>query len=320
MFFVRLVKYLVVFGVGYALARHFDSMSPRFVAAILGIFGLLAAIGVAQYFDLFSINARLSPRYDDATLLQDGASWRRAFGTVGNSNYFGFLCAVGATIAAWSALTIRRVLVIATAAGVGFLCLLGVLASGSRGASLALGAMLTVVVLTGIAGARQRRRLLVGGLILAAAGPALVNFLGTMPFASRFFFVWGVQDSNSLVSVGLRRQLWEAEIERLNGHWLFGLGPQKGQLVQWVDNDFLRITREFGIVTSIPYLVALSVGALLLLRGALRNDDEGGRSRLALALVAGIAAMGVSADVFYHEQSMAVVLVVLGLFVPRRIQ
>ncbi|MCP9487171.1 MAG: hypothetical protein MSC30_15080 [Gaiellaceae bacterium MAG52_C11] len=316
MFLVRLAKYLVVFCVVYVLATCFDVRSARFASAVLGLFGVAAAVGIAQYFNLLAINARLSPAYDDAALLQSGASWRRSFGTVGNSNYFGFLAAVGAAFAIWAALTMRRG-IIAISAIVGSLCLFGVLVSGSRGAFLALGAMAAVILLTGIAGMKQRRRLLIGGTVIAAAGPTILNFLGAMPFANRFFFVWGVQDSNSLISIGLRRQLWEAELDRLEGHWIFGIGPQKGQLIQWVDNDFLRLTREFGLVTSIPYIALLTIGALLLLRRSFGAENFGGASLLSLAVLVGIATMGISADLFYHEQSMAVALVLLGLYIPR---
>jgi hypothetical protein len=102
-------------------------------------------------------------------------------------------------------------------------------------------------------------------------------------------------------------------------NWLFGLGPAKGVLTQLVDNDFLRITRDFGIIVGILFVVAITLFVGRAIWCALRGDVRAQFSAMVSAvLFVATLVMSITADVLYQVQIMSVILLVGGILVGSR--
>jgi O-antigen ligase len=280
------------------------------------IFGLFAAVGIAQYVGFHTINTWLSVHYGDATLLQTGVSWRRAFGTVGNPNYFGFLSGVGAAVALSQVLArggLRKSL--GLAAPFLFVCTAGVFVSGSRGALIATAAMLLIVLLVEARTAETVIRAIAIIVPLVVILPTFVDLIRGLPVADRFFFLWKTNNGHAVLGLQERKAIWQQALAQIHGHWLFGIGPQKTTLVQWVDNDYLRVTREFGLITAVPFTLFLIAAAIVLVRRVYTAQVNPRAGGLLAALSIGLLVMGAAADVFYQVQVMDVLMLCAGMLI-----
>src|ERR1039458_1183901 len=143
---VRLGEYWAMFTVAAWLTRSCDAQQQwTVVVGFQLIVATVALIGIAQYLDVLSMN-RLTAVYGQVTLLANGLEARRAVGTLGNPNYFGFTCALVSCVA--FATLLRRAPRIATLTSTGTLAssIGGMFVSGSRGAVLSATAMATILV------------------------------------------------------------------------------------------------------------------------------------------------------------------------------
>jgi O-antigen ligase len=280
------------------------------------IVAFVAFVGIAQYLDILSMN-RLTAAYGKITLLANGVEARRAVGTLGNPNYFGFTCAIGSCIAFATFLRRAPRLATFTSAGALALAIAGMLVSGSRGAVLSATTMVAILVGNGLVGQFSRTRALTATALAAVSAGLALGFLNSLPIVKRFSLFTGTANasSNSRASILTHRTSWDQALEVIRGHVMFGAGPSKPVLVQWVDNDMLRMTREFGIVGLACYVSLLLWLAWRLVTTNLTTPVGEKRwcASIGLALVGGLFVMGLTADVFYNERVMSMILVLAGL-------
>lgn len=312
-FFPRLVRYALFALVARECARETARSSVQLATA--GVLGLFALVGLAQYLGYaeatrFFYNPSANDR---AALLLQGASWRRAIGPIGNANYFGFLSAIGVALAAAALLAgsngFRARLLAAMS---GLACLSGVVVSGSRTALVACLAMALVLVLAGSANGQVRRNVLLLSAAAAAGSWTVLKALRGQPVMARFDAL--LHGSSQVVSFGERRAVWADALSSVQGHSVFGIGPGKGVLAQWVDNDYIRMFRDFGAVGAGCY-AALLLAALwyFLRRGTMLVGPGRAESAIAAALITGLLVMGAASDVFYETQVMGVIFALLGV-------
>lgn len=322
-FFVRLVKYALFAVVGRELAIRIDPRSENLLFWVSAIFGVFAVIGIAQYYGYGpAISHFGSASPSRAALLTQGVSWRRAIGTVGNANYFGYLCAVGLALSATYLLHCKSWIRRAAVSACSSVLIGGVLVSGSRTAVFAALVMTALVIVS--VGARPEvwRNAALTLATLGAALPVAAGAFQHQPILDRFRFLWSSASQSGLGSLSERRAAWSGAFAQLRGHWIFGLGPGKGVLIQWVDNDVIRILRDFGALGAGAY-VALAAAAVLawIKRPAGPAPVVAGGFGLAATLVVGTVVMGAASDVFYETQVMGVIFILLGvLTAPSRVE
>jgi hypothetical protein len=313
-FFIRLGKYMLMVLIVRHLAALTGGLRARLVSVVAVLIAGFALIGLAQYFGFAAAIRAFPAPTSRSDLLLSGASWRRAVGSVGNSNYFGFICSLGCVVAAAQIAHARTALRQQTIAGLALAtCAAGVLVSGSRTALLAGSLMFAVVILPALRHMRLWRNLAIVVLVIIVGTAIFGGTFQNQPIVGRFDLWSSSSSGDTLVSFSQRKQVWAGALEQVQGHWLFGLGPGKGVLSQWVDNDLIRMFRDFGAAGASAYAFVLVwwTRRLVTLR-RVRGGVPGGHL-LALAVVVGTATMGGGSDVFYQPQVMGIVLLLLGL-------
>lgn len=211
---VKLALFWVLFRFGL-LAGAAPGGRRRAFTALFVAGSLSALVALAQYFDWLGVVGRTghwwAPPHHLRTLTRDG----RAFGTVGNPNYFGVMMALLA-VAALAGVGLTPSPLRARGKGWAYFALilaaLGVVLSGSRGA---LGALIVAGgALWAIALLRRAfsRRLIVGSATLAAAFAAAVLLVELFPRGREDYLtrVAGALSPTSDSSLALRLERWRA--------------------------------------------------------------------------------------------------------------
>lgn len=226
----KLGLYWALFRVGLAGGATPTGRRMAFVAlCAAGVLSVL--VGAAQYVDAGGIAARIGGWWAPAQHLRALERDGRAFGTVGNPNYFGALMALLATmgVCAWpvsrrsvpavhppafGSRPLRAVVVLAVAGGA-----LGVVLSGSRGALAMLIAATTVLSGLGLVRGIPRRPLATGLLLLAAAFVAAVVLVEAFPRGRQDYLtrVGGALSPTADGDLALRIERWRGFLGRRPG-------------------------------------------------------------------------------------------------------
>lgn len=238
------------------------------------------------------------------------ADWTgRPFSTFGHPNGFGFYCAIVTAMLFSVILRSDDGLKRKVAAGLSFLGVIGVLSSDSRGAWMALAAVVVILTLVGY----LRARYLLIGIVLALLIMYALSALNPAGFSHASEF--GDE------TIGTRMQLWRAATVMFFSHPLTGIGWMNfsARLPSFVDwrffptdhahNIYLSFLAETGVIGFLLFFVPIAV--------VLGRAAKSCRSSTAsLAGFLGLTVFLVHGMVdltFYAPQSMLACGVALGL-------
>lgn len=256
---------LVFYFLGFLLPKN-----RRVVQWVVAIF-LLAGVALALHgLYQYATNAPMPARWVD--LREVGSISTRAYSIIGNPNGLGAFLLVGALLSLSLALTRRlgksRRAVMAIVCAVH---LAGVAVTFSRGAWLGLGAgILALIVLA-------HRRYLAP---LVAVG-VLGWFVIPQQFINRLTFAFSSAYIAKSLTAG-RLYVWKMAVDDIAAHPLFGLGlgtfgGTSAALFSysrlWVDNFYLQLGAEGGLLLLALFLWVLVRGAKGLLKGHSMTSD-----------------------------------------------
>lgn len=212
----------------FALVAGSSERGQRAVLTALLAAGVCSALfALMQYFDWFGVRGRFggwwAPEQHLRALARDG----RAFGTVGNPNYFGALMAlvvvVGLAARAWLPDVSRRIAMGGVAAGA-----LGAVLSGSRGALALLIVAICVVWAAALWRRQADRGLFRATALLCAAFAVSVLLVETFPRGREDYLsrVGGALSPTGDSALALRLERWRSALGWWSGRVTAGVpGP-----------------------------------------------------------------------------------------------
>lgn len=210
---------------------------------------LSALFGFAQYWNVWNVNARLTPLYA-TTQLRGVEIGHRIVGTTPNPNVFATMQSMLVISAIYNAMRrpFRQQLVYFVLAGVG---LFAIVLSASRGTLLALGLALTYALSFGWRRSYDGEQGLGRGWGVAA--PLLLVTLVAVSLAlmpeqvsSRMLSLTDITSDESSMA---RLDNWQDHYDRVGSHiWFLGAGPLKREISSIMDNEWLLILLRYGLV------------------------------------------------------------------------
>ncbi len=315
MILVRYVVYIATLFAGIAVGLSSTRINILWYVA-LGLIILIIAISFAQYFNIGRINTIMIPIYtvaDRYSVLEEGLSWRRIIGTMGNPNYWGFFIGSGLILSAYMCLQKR--LLFAAPTLLLFVC---IIMTGSRTSLLAaLLAIITSALVIASTGKRLNLKTFTPVLLTAA-------ILGGMYIAYSYFTADYYEShdrfsTNNLGTLELRMKWWGQVLSTMLAEpytFVLGRGPNKLENVRYGDNIYILYLRDFGLIGLGLYLMFLRLVTRTLLqltRQLARNNPA--LSQLAavtLLLFVQLATFDMAADGWFNVRIAELLLFCYG--------
>lgn len=285
-----------------------------FRVTILAGVAVVVTVSIAQYFYpggmLGAVTLDIYGRPDYLGMIR--VATRRITGTMENPNYWGFYASALLLVSVvYLAFAKRRLWGIAAG-----LLLWVVILTGSRTAVLApLIAWIGLIVLMVAVGHERISRSVVVTctlLVLVAAVLYLVMAQGGYEYAGRF----AIENTRTL---DYRLQHWGRiwnEIEGDLARLLIGSGPRKAEGPLWVDNMYLRLLSNYGVMAAGAYMALVWTGIRRLV-SLLHGASHQVRLHLAIAVLVWLlmATFDLVADTWFNVRIASLVLFLHGFMV-----
>lgn len=317
------VKYYVLFLIIYNLKIVEEIFFEDCLRVIVWLGVVSGLIAFGQYFNTFRINSWLTPYYISQEFyldfLNQGAVLRRTIGTSFNPNHFAFLLSfpiISASVLVWVYKKKRYIipLLFLYLAMITTLSRTGIVVSAF---SVIFGYILWVKIKKSYF-----------SMILMVITLALIIIVFRNLFSS---YEWPIYErfsgsqleisgSNSLSArIESWKIFWEWFVD-LPQIWTFGIGPQKGSEVGYIDNQYISLIRQFGILG----LFSITCIQLCIMRHAFQyffksNNVEGKAVSLVIVcLLTSLLSFQMTAEAFNDLQNMSIVLVFVAIFYKKR--
>lgn len=330
--FVKIIKAWALFRL--ALCPWSDKELIGMAKTLLWCLLISAFVGVVEWQDWQGLKEILQSIY--AVETGNEGTWRM-IGTVGNSNYYGFLMAMGLALAvnlwnynqrrSWR----RRAMVLFG------LCGMTLFLTHSRSAILAsvlaicFSVFLRIPRLRYKSAWRMLRRvrwqlILIIALTIAASfwtwqqfqvvetltSPKELSLYNQNPIRRSLYRL-----SKSREGLDIRMELmWRRNFPLIKQSPIFGWGPAKSTQSTVTDNGFLLTIRRYGFLGLLSFLLLYWQVSLVLFRVLRANTAHSIRSRFAittLALIVGYLAANLFVEVFYNLQLMSWLWLLIGI-------
>lgn len=303
----RYVFYAAALLTGAAWARAAQASDRLHNAFVVSFALFVIAVTIAEYFNIGGINSFLLKLYKPSSdALAMGHMTRRPGGTLGNPNYWGFICGMLLLYCVYRVFVRREFLWFLLVAGL----LLAIILTGSRTALIApVGAWF--VFATALAFKGQRKLLFLSAPLFVALALFSVGF-AIASLGYEFIGRFSVENTDTL---DLRLIHWQFELAKIPdtiSAFILGMGPSKAVASPWADNMYLMLIRDFGYGALVVY------GAFLIwcIRRLFQMYMSGyGRESLsAWALLAWLmmTIFNITADAWFNVQVASLVLLLHG--------
>jgi len=316
--FGKLLEYFLVFALVANLDISPNEMKHYYKIALV-VFLCSAFFGIAQYLNLGSINAIISPYY---TLTQIGGLLvhKRIIGTTGNPNAFGALMVLASSLAFSGVLFFKK----KTMHLFSWICfavfVLSIVLTLSRSAIIAL--IIAICFLTlfkyplifGIK--RGIKKLLIGIPITIVIILIVIKIVPEKLFfrISQLGNIWNTTSWQArIVNWKVNYDLWKLSP-------LFGWGPGKATMTTIVDNEWLLLLRRYGLVGVIIFILWFA-NFYFGLSKVYRSSSSAEVRALTVALQSTLLACAVymiPAAIYHSLQLMPILLIFLGLAYSQR--
>ncbi|QPK62725.1 O-antigen ligase family protein [Methylomonas sp. LL1] len=252
----RYLYYMALIVFGGIIATK---IKPGFLLRLF-IFLLATAIisvSFAQYYNILGINKIIVPLYTSSgaaeSLLHD-EFWRRVTGTYGNPNYWGFAMGIISATSFYFIYFKKKII------GVPYLLLsiISVIFTGSRAALIS---TIVSIFFSTIFILHQERKLKNIFLFMVAASVSV----GLLYFIFTNFIQYenkGRFDSTNVATLDSRIEYWLQILESIQKstvNILIGYGSSKGVSIQYGDNMYIRMLRDYGVIGLSTYIAFLFV-------------------------------------------------------------
>ena len=291
--------------------------APLMLIAVI----VVAAIAISQAYNLLGVNDYLSPLYIERefilSMVRRTTSFRVA-GTIGNPNHFGFMETMVVSFLLSAVLFCQQRLnrialgALLSALALSLFC---IFLTASRTATVAVAGSAAFILATFLFSGRTvglPRRLL--SILLA-----LALVIAILPFAhDRFFSVMrSLLDPSGigqLSTVEARVVAWRTAMEQIRTSPIVGWGMATGNLAGPVDNDYLLLLRQFGIV-GLAVLVLLFTHVFRTagrLAAGGRNPLRTAYGRAVQGILVALALYSFTAGAFENQQLMVILWILVG--------
>jgi hypothetical protein len=249
------------------------------------IFGLslsvvITAISIFQYFNLLNLNSFILPSSGRAELLREGVYWKRTVGTIGNPNYWGFVISVALALFTYMVFWRGRLFYLPLFLGL----LVSLVLTGSRSALICWvsGTIIGGVVVAFIARETPRVGVSVAAVLVLVTGIYGLGLTDYYENKERF----SATNVDTLVGrMTVWEQAWQTTTQDFRT-FLLGQGPRKGvDTLHWGDNSYVKIFRDYGVVSLGLYLSLLWVMLQRTLRHVRTQDGDGKAWAIVLLVV-----------------------------------
>jgi O-antigen ligase len=306
MIILRYAYYIAILGTGVYLGYRVKSLKPLYL--LFGVFAISApALSLLQYFNFADVNRITVALYEpDNQALLHGESWRRVSGTMGNPNYWGLMLAVNAVTAIIVAITRRKYTLLLIAA-----CnLTALFTTGSRSA------LLTAVIVLPIVWVISESKTIFSIKLIAMTGIGAGIMLIAFALATYFQVEADRYVGGDLTTMWGRIRHWGDAIAMMFAvpyQLLIGKGPTKLQNIDWADNMYVRMLRDFGLVgLSIYAAFCLVVLKRLWCLSKTVSDDQKILLIAVTAFWCGILVIDMSADSWFVVRLAGLFLILYG--------
>lgn len=281
---------------------------------IQALFLVSAVLGIFQYFNVFNINAHITPLYLKTSYASSIAGGR-VVGTTSNPNYFGMLMLLGTCLALAAFLWARswryRWLSLLSLV----ICVLSMLLAASRTVLAIFPFAILFIVIRFIVQSRMdRKRLKLIGY--AAAGSIAVLVLTLILLPNSWFTRMGdLLDILESESMQLKFQNWQEHWNLYLQSPVFGHGPAKGLISLNVDNEWLLFLARYGIAGPILVFM-LGVAMFRETNRLFRSTPSSAAGGFGVALqsfLLAVVVFMVVAAIYHHQQLMAILLLLVGM-------
>lgn len=279
----------------------------------LAVSFLIATISIFQYFNILKVNSVLLPSSGVAEWLRDEVSWKRTVGTIGNPNYWGFVISVCLAMLTHLVFWRGRILLLPLFLGL----LVSLILTGSRSALIC---WVSGTIIGGILVASFARELPRTGMSLTAT---LLLTIGASGLGISDYYENKGRFSVSNVDTLMGRvAVWQMSLQESSEDLrtlLIGQGPRKGvDTLHWGDNSYVKIFRDYGLVSLGLYLTLLAVMFKRILK-KLRVQDEEGRawSIVSLFVLLQWCVFELSADTWFFVRVSAPVIALYTFVIAR---
>lgn len=236
----------------------------------LGLSVVITVISIFQYFNLLSINSFMLPSSGAAELLREGVFWKRAVGTIGNPNYWGFVISVALALITYMVFWQGRLLYLPLFLGL----LVSLILTGSRSALICWvsGTVIGGIVVAFIMKETPRVGVSVVATLVLVIGVFGLELSAYYENKERF----SVANVETLVGrMNVWEQAWQTTTQDFRT-FLLGQGPRKGiDTLHWGDNSYVKIFRDYGAVSLGLYLSLLWVMLKRTIRHARTQSGDG---------------------------------------------
>ncbi len=282
------------------------------------IFGLIlsvviTAISIFQYFNLLNVNSFILPSSGSAELLREGVFWKRTVGTIGNPNYWGFIISVALALLTYMVFWRGRMFYLPLFLGL----LVSLILTGSRSALICWlsGTMIGGVVVAFIAKEVPRVGIAVAAALVLVTGVFGLELTDYYENKERF----SVTNVDTLVGrMTVWEQAWLTTTQDFRT-FLLGQGPRKGvDTLHWGDNSYIKIFRDYGVVSLGLYLSLLWVMVKRTLRHVRTQNGDGKAWAIVLFFVLiQWCTFELSADTWFFVRVSAPVLAIYAFIVAK---
>lgn len=309
----KLLEYFLIFSLIASLRITPLEMEKYYVITIF-IFLISAGFGFAQYWNLFNVNASISPYFTSAKM-EGLLKYSRVIGTTGNPNLFGGLMILPASLALSGTLWLKR----------NYLKVFSVLAfsmfsftivlTQSRSALISLVAVVLYILFF-----KYPRRFRSGKAIkdLLLIIPALLIIAYVVTQVAPVHFFTRIETLSNITTAsgwGGRIEKWESNLKIWGESPLFGWGRAQRTMRIAVDNEWLTLLRQYGIV-GLAVFIFWFVGIYFNLGRIGRESRVKTTEVFSVALQAVLIAYAVfmiPAGVYHNLQLAPIVMFYLGL-------
>lgn len=252
----RYLYYIALLVFGGIVSKSFKA---NFLAKIF-FFTLpltLIFISFAQYYNFMGINSILVPVYTSsgaAKSLLQGEFWRRVTGTYGNPNYWGFAMGVISVTSFYLLYFNKKIISLIFLV----LSIVSVVFTGSRAALLSSLSSIFLVTLFILYQEKKLSKALVFCLVTTISG-GLVYFVFTnlIEYENKGRF-----DTSNVATLDSRIEYWMQILDAIQQSTVrifIGYGTSKTMSIQYGDNMYIRMFRDFGLIGLFSYLSFLTV-------------------------------------------------------------
>lgn len=310
---VKVALYILIIAGLYSVDFDASKLRRFIYVAIPSIGAVLALIGIFQRFNVFNFNSWFTSHYISTEsgkvlieVLGQNQQWSRVLGTLSNPNFYSLELII------FLMFTVSNIIFeygIARAINIVISLLLftTIIFTQSRTAiAVVFGICIYVLIIQAIKGGR-RYAFMYAGL---AVGIIAVSVL-LIRFMNLNYLLEFVKDGLKTRSITQRVQRWNDALNLFKLHPIVGIGPVIGQYFSAVDNEYIQLLRNYGILGLSTYLSFYIYVFIRTIKSYFKNDSAIAR-QYGFAVncsVLAIMVTNITSATFLHWRNFAVFLI-----------